>query len=361
MPRKPRSLPARLALWMCGMMLAGLAVFAAVAYVVVYLEEEEDVAKGALDDAGESARAQVGSAIAIAAPIALALSVGAAIWASRRLIGPIERATRTAAAISVDRFDRRMDVPDDSVELRALALAINELLDRLQRGYNALAAFSADASHELRTPIAAVSSELETALRRPRSGAEWEASARTSLAELHRLGGLVGSMLRFAQADATRDADATAVDLADVVEDVAAIQLAAAAKAGVALRVEIKAAAPASVRGDADLLATAVANLVSNALKVTPRGGEVVVTLADDHAQPAHALATISVDDTGPGLPAERSGLFVPFALAGAGGVGLGLAITRRIVERHGGAIVASDRPGGGARFTISLPKLSTA
>ncbi len=350
--RSPRTLPNRLALWMCGMMLAGLVVFAVAAYVAVYFEEAGEVASGIDKDAAASAREQVITAVAIAAPVALALSFVAAAWASRRLIGPLERATRTAAAISVDRFDRRMDVPDDSVELRALALAINELLDRLQRGYLALAAFSADASHELRTPIAAVSSELETALRRPRTSSEWEASAQTSLDELHRLGGLVDSMLRFAQADATRDADATEFELADTIEDVAAVQLAAAAKAGVALRVELGSTV-ATIHGHAELLGTAVANLVVNALRVTPRGGEVVVTLADDPAG-----AKIVVDDTGPGLPDDRSTLFVPFARGErSDGVGLGLAITRRIVERHGGTIDAEDRDGAaGARFTIRLP-----
>jgi len=333
------------------MMLAGLAVFTVASYVVVYFEEADEVEHGIMKDASASARAQVTTAVAIAAPIAFALSVVAAAWASRRLIGPLERATRTAAAISVDRFDRRMEIPSDSVELRALALAINELLDRLQRGYLALASFSADASHELRTPIAAVSSELETALRRPRTVAEWEASAQTSLAELHRLGGLVDSMLRFAQADATRDADATDVDLADVIEDVAAVQLAAASKAGVTLRVELGHAAQL-VHGHAELLGTAVTNLVCNALRFTPRGGEVVVTLAS-----APAGATIVVEDTGPGLPVDRDTLFTPFARGKQStGVGLGLAITRRIVERHGGTVAATDRPASGARFTIQLP-----
>ena len=349
--RRPKTLPNRLTLWMCGMMLAGLAVFAVAAYVAVYFEEAGEEERGILEDAGESARDQVTTAVVIAAPVALALSIVAAAWASRRLIGPLERATRTAAAISVDRFDRRMDVPEDSVELRALAIAINDLLDRLQRGYLALASFSADASHELRTPIAAVSSELETALRRPRTAAEWEASAKTSLAELHRLGGLVDSMLRFAQADATRDADATDVELADVIEDVAAVQLAAAAKAGVALRVDLRHTV-AHVRGHAELLGTAVTNLVVNALRVTPRGGEVVVALASDSTG-----ATIIVEDTGPGLPADRETLFTPFARGKqSNGVGLGLAITRRIVERHGGTIAAADRPGAGAQFTIQLP-----
>jgi signal transduction histidine kinase len=349
--KSARTLPRRLALWMCGMMLAGLAVFTASAYVVVYLEEEADVERGVETDAAASARAQVVTALAIAAPLAIGLSVIAAAWASRRLIGPIERATRTAAAISVDRFDRRMDVPDDSVELRALALAINELLDRLQRGYLALSAFSADASHELRTPIAAVSSELETALRRPRTVAEWETSAQTSLAELHRLGSLVDSMLRFAQADATRDAEATVFEVADAIEDAAAVQLAGAAKAGVALRVELG-TTTARIRGHAELLGAAIANLIANALRVTPRGGEIAVELSDTASG-----ATIVVSDTGPGLPADRSKLFVPFARGGeSNGVGLGLAITRRIVERHGGTIAADDRPGGGARFTIELP-----
>jgi signal transduction histidine kinase len=348
--RLARTLPRRLALWTCGITLAALVVFALAAYVVVYFEEESDVERGLDIDASASARTQVVTALVIAAPAAFALSVIAAVWASGRLIAPLERATRTAAAISVDRFDRRMDVPDDSVELRALAIAINDLLDRLQRGYLALAAFSADASHELRTPIAAVSSELETALRRPRTPAEWEASAHVSLAELRRLGKLVDSMLRFAQADATRDADATVFDLAEAIEDATAVQHAAAEKVGVALRVEV--AATASLRGHAELLGAAVANLVANALRVTPRDGAITVELSDTGAR-----AKIVVADTGPGLPADRTKLFEPFARGeDSDGVGLGLAITRRIVERHGGTIAADDRPGGGARFTIELP-----
>jgi signal transduction histidine kinase len=342
--------------WMLGAMVAGLAVFATAVYIVVYFEEEGEVEAGTLDDADASARDQVFESLAVAAPIALGLSVIAAVWASRRVLAPIDGAIRTAAAISIDRLDSRMEVADASVEVHRLARAINELLDRLQRGYLALAAFSSDASHELRTPIAAVSSELETALRRPRSTAEWEASARTSLVELRRLGGVVDAMLRFAQADAIRDADATTIDLADVVEDVAAMHVATAGKRDVALRIDLGAAdSKARVRGNADLLATAVANLVGNALRLTPAHGEVVVSLV------AHGdRMKIVVDDTGPGLRADPASLFVPFTRApDSSGVGLGLAITKRIIDRHGGTITAADRAGGGARFTIELP-LST-
>jgi len=350
---RPYSLRGRIMAWMIGAMVAGLAVFATAVYIVVYFEEEAEVEAGTLDDADASAREQVLESLALAAPIALGLSVVAALWASRRVLAPIDDAIQTAAAISIDRFDSRMEVSDASVEVHRLASAVNELLDRLQRGYVALAAFSADASHELRTPIAAVSSELETALRRPRSATEWEASARTSLVELHRLGGVVDAMLRFAQADAIRDADATTIDLADVVEDVVAIQVATAGKREVALRIELgRADSKARVRGNADLLTTAVANLVGNALRLTPAHGEVVVSLVatDDHVN-------IVVEDTGPGLPADRESLFAPFRRApDSNGVGLGLAITKRIVERHGGTVTAADRAGGGARFTIELP-----
>ena len=311
-------------------------------------EEEGEV--GQTEDPDDSAIDQVLEALVIAGPIALAMSVLGATWASRRLFAPIEQATRTAAAISVDRFEQRMAVPDDAVELRALALAINELLDRLQKGYVALAAFSAEVSHELRTPIAAVSSELETALRRPRTSAEWETSARTSLAELQRLGGVVASMLRFAQADAIADFESL-VDLADVVEDVAASHVAAAAKNGVALTVEL-ADTEVQVRGDTDLLGTALANLVANAIRFTPHGGKIVIALAATSTG-----AQIVVDDTGPGLPPERDHIFEPFARGKTStGIGLGLAISRRIVERHGGEVTAIDRPDGGARFTIQLP-----
>ncbi len=351
---KPRTLRGQFAMWASAAALAGLAVFAVAAYVIVYLEESEEAAAGIADDPSEVAgetREHVLVALAIAAPVALGLSIAAATIASKRALASVDDVTRAAAAISVDRFDRRLEVPEHSAELRPLAIATNDLLDRLHRGYLALAAFSAEASHELRTPLAAVCSELEVDLRRPRTVEEWEASARTSLTELRRLTSVVESMLRFAQADAIRDADRKSIDLVELVEELTAMHSDAATKRGVHLRAELGTEAPI-VRGDADLLATALTNLVGNALRLTPPGGDVVVSLATEPG-----AATIHVDDSGPGLPADRSKLFVPFARqSGTGGVGLGLAIADRIVRRHGGSVEADGRAGGGARFSVRLP-----
>ena len=350
-----RSLRHQLALWTCGATLLGLMVFAAVAYAVVSRDEREEAEAGKPDDPAEIAaesRDQMLMALAIAAPFGIAFALAAATWGSRRAMAAIDRATSTAAEISVDSFDRRMEVPPDGHELRPLAEAINELLTRLQRGYDALSSFSAEASHELRTPLAAVCSELEIGLRRTRSVDDWESSAKTSLAELRRLSGVVQAMLRFAQADATRLSDASDVDVAELVDEVIAMQAEVAARGGVTLDAELG-EHDIRVRGDADLLATALANLVGNALRLAPRDGSVHVSI---EVAPGNHIA-IHVDDTGPGLPADRDALFVPFALSSSSGVGLGLAIARRIATRHGGDITAVDRATGGARFTIQLPR----
>ncbi len=354
--RSGSSLRRRLALWSVAATLLGLIAFAVVAYVVVYVDEREEAETGAPEDPDDPAgatRDKMLLAFVIAAPIGIGLSVGAATYASRRALAPIDRVVRTAAEISVDRFDRRLELPDADAEMRPLARAINELLDRLQHGYDALGAFSADASHELRTPVAAVCSELEIGLRRPRSADEWELSARTSLAELRRLSGVIEAMLRFAQADTSRAADTTVVDVAEVVAEVAAIHTDSARRDGVALHT-VLGDARVMVQGDPDLLATALANLVGNALRLTARGGYVrlAITTSGD-------AVLIHVDDTGPGLPPNRAALFVPFALRATpgAGIGLGLPIAQRIVARHGGTIAAENRDGGGARFTIRLPR----
>ena len=250
-----------------------------------------------------------------------------------------------------------MSLPDATHELRPLADAMNALLDRLQHGYDALAAFSAHASHELRTPLATVSNELEVGLRRPRSAAEWEQSAQTSLDELRRLTAIVEALLRFAQADGARESDAVELEVADVVAELAGIHAERARDAGVRLIVT-HADAAMRVRGDADLLLSALGNLVGNAIRLTPRGGEVRISVVASQTGAGRSEVSVVIDDTGPGLPAKRDALFVPFGLRGTpnAGFGLGLAIAHRIAARHDGALSAAEREGGGATFTLRLP-----
>jgi len=353
-PPRPRTLRARVALWMVASASLALALFTVAAYVVVSITEAVERGDAAVAEA--ETRRQVFTALAISAPIGLALSIAGALWLSRRALAPVDRVIGALRTLTMDSLDRRLEPPVRDDELRALVLALNGALDRLERGHRALAMFAADASHELRTPLAAVCSELEVALRRPRSPDEWAQSARTALDELRRLARVTDSLLRFAQADAAHGGGSGDVELAGLVDDVTEMHAAAARAAGVEL--SARCAADVHVRGDADMLSTAVSNLVANAIRYTPRGGSITATVEADHG-----AAHVHVDDTGRGLaPGELEAIFTPFArgtqakTADAAGLGLGLPIARRIAERHGGAIAASNRPAGGARFSLRLP-----
>ena len=352
-----QSLRRRVAMWMVAAVSLSLALFTVAAYVVVRIEEI--IERGDVAVADAETRRQVFTALAISAPIGLALSIAGALRFSRRALAPIDRMLAALDALTIENLDRRIDVPERDDELRALVTALNDALDRLERGHRALAMFAADASHELRTPLAAVCSELEIALRRPRTPEEWQQSARTSLDELRRLSRITDSLLRFAQADAARWPTEDDVELAGLVDDVTEMHAAAARAAGVELAARVP--SEVHVRGDADMLSTAISNLVANAIRYTPRGGSIVATV-----EASGGAAHVHVDDTGRGLaPGELEAIFAPFArgaqakTADANGLGLGLPIARRIAERHGGAIAAHNRPTGGARFSIQLPLLA--
>jgi two-component system, OmpR family, sensor kinase len=351
---RPQSLRNRVAMWMVAAAALSLALFTIAAYVVVRIEETIERGDAAIAEA--ETRRQVLTPLAIAAPIGLALSIAGALWLSRRALAPLDRMIAAARDLTIESLDRRIEVPARDDELRTLAIALNDALDRLERGHRALAMFAADASHELRTPLAAVCSELEVALRRPRSPGDWEQSARTSLDELRRLARVTDSLLRFAQADAARTPCNADVELADLVDDVTETHAAAARIAGV----ELAARCDTDVRvlGDADMLSTAISNLVANAIRYTPRGGSITATV-----EAGDGAAHVHVDDTGRGLaPGELEAIFAPFArgaqakTSDTSGMGLGLPIARRIAERHGGAIAAANRPSGGARFSLRLP-----
>jgi two-component system OmpR family sensor kinase len=329
-------------------------IFAIATYIIVRIEES--VERSDPDIAVAEARRQVLTPLAIAAPIGLALSTAGALWLSRRALAPVDRVIAAAREITVENLDHRIGIPEHDDELRTLVLALNDLLDRIERGHRALAMFAADASHELRTPIAAICNELEIALRRPRTPEEWSQSAKTSLAELRRLAHIMDSLLRFAQADAASNAGIADVELAGLVDDVTAMHASAARAAGVELTAQC--ATDIYVHGDANMLSTAISNLVANAIRYTPRGGTVTATV-----ELGDGAAHVHVDDTGRGLAlGEIEAIFTPFARGAQGktadtnGLGLGLPIARKIAERHGGTIAAHNRPSGGARFSICLP-----
>lgn len=333
-----------------------LLVFAVVSFIAVAWQESGDdtpagSATAETEGSPEDVLHEVLTAMIFAAPVGLGLAVGGAAWVTKRALSPVDDVIATAEGITAQHLDRRLPVPPGDDELAKLVTALNQLFDRLEQGNAALARFADDVSHELRTPLSVVTSELEVALRRPRSPEQWETTARTALDETQRLGELVGAMLRLARADAAPLANVQPVDLASLVDAVVAARRPAE---GPAVTVT-PADAPAWVRGDTEALSVAVSNLLDNALRYATRDGRVQLTIERQGDE-----VRMHVDDNGPGVPgAEREAILAPYTRGSdalGDGAGLGLAITRRIAEQHAGRLEIADAPGVGARFTLVLP-----
>lgn len=288
------------------------------------------------------------------AAVAGALAGG---WAlAGAALRPVDRLTRTARSISAGALTQRIRLrgPDD--ELHRLAAAFDEMLDRLEQAFERERRFTADVAHELRTPLTALRGELEVALRRPRTTQEYRATLHSLTEEVDRLTGLVTDLLLLARADAgTEPLRPAPVDVDQLIRSVADRFTASALEQGVTLRLT----GPAGVWGtvDADRLRQALANLLDNALKHTPRGGLVEVTWAVDRG------LTIEVADTGEGIdPQHLPHIFERFYKVEGhrsrdqGGAGLGLSITKWVVEAHGGRITVASQPGAGTRVTVWIP-----
>jgi signal transduction histidine kinase len=335
-------------------------VFASVVYLLVRAETNESARQGGGEDAGE----QVLIAMLLAGPICLVLSVAGVRILSRRSLAPIETVIREASTMTAEDLHQRLAVPPQDDELRDLVVALNALLERLDRGFTALGSYAASASHELRTPVAVITSELEIALRRPRPAEAWEHIARTSLAEMQRLASLIEALLELARAGSSANLSNGRFELREQLDQTLA-SLDASLQAAHVHLVAPDQGDEVWLRGDPGLLMNSVRELVRNAARHSPTGSTVRVRV---ESHPAGRVA-IHVDDDGPGVaPSERSAIFAPFARGRAGragndaaaatlpGVGLGLAIAKRSVEAWGGTITIDDSPEGGARFTILLP-----
>jgi signal transduction histidine kinase len=266
-------------------------------------------------------------------------------------------ATLTGSRAGIDRQVRSLEITEAIGGVIALALlgALAVALVLLDRAVSearaseaAMRTFLADASHELRTPVAALQATAERLLRdqpeRPARDAIEAQLARDS----RRLGQLVDDLLNLARLDAREQPHREAVDLTDL----ASTAVASTPATDPAGHVKLLTNGPVTVTGDRDALLRAVRNLLGNALAVAD---EVVVEVTRTADGP-----TISVSDNGPGVPAdERERIFEPFVRlprSPSGGTGLGLAIVRRTLEAHGGTIKCDASPAGGARFTLRLP-----
>ena len=274
-------------------------------------------------------------------------------WLARQVLAPVQRVTQAASRVSSLDLERRVPVPRTDDELRALALSINHMLDRLQESFETQRRFTADASHELRTPVTAIVGHAQYLLRRTNPGAEQVDSLRVIQREAERMAKLVHDLLELARADAGFQVQREPMNLVEVLEAVRDDLGPLAAPAAIA----VNCARPLlEVEGDPSRLKQVVLNLVQNALDAGARS----VSL---HLEGDGKEVRLEVLDDGPGIPTEAlPHLFDRFyrvdgARSSRGnGSGLGLAIVRWIVQQHGGAVDVRSRAGEGTVFTVTLP-----
>ena len=286
---------------------------------------------------------------------AAAASLAAGRWLAGRAIGPVVAVTDAARAIHARDLTTRLPQPPGRDEIGELVAVFNQMLGRLETAFEAQRRFTADASHELRSPLTTLRGELEVARRRPRDPAHYEGVLDSALEEIDRLERVLADLLELARLDDDRGAT-TVVDLAGVAREVVARHTADAAARGLAL--ELRTEPGVASRAAAPRLARALDNLVANALRYTPAGRvEVVVRV-----QGADAL--VEVADTGVGIaPDELERVFDRFyrldasRARDAGGVGLGLAIARQIARVYGGDLTARSTPDAGSTFVLRLPR----
>jgi signal transduction histidine kinase len=308
-------------------------------------------AAGALDDVDESVAALLG-ALAVVIPAAALLLAALVWWLVGRTLQPVEAIRAEVASIGGPDLHRRVPVPPTDDEVGRLARTMNAMLDRVEGAVDRQQRFVADASHELRSPLARMRAEVEVDLAHPQA-ADPLATHRSVLAEVAALQALVADLLYLARADAgAAPPRPEPVDLDDVV-----LRGAAELRLVGRVRVDTSGVGPVQVLGRADQLARAVGNLADNAARHAR--STVAFTLATD----GDGHAVLAVADDGPGIPPEdRDRVFERFTRldpsrdARTGGIGLGLAIARDVVERHGGTIAVDPGHTGGARLVISLP-----
>jgi len=302
--------------------------------------------------------AAVRTVLWFALPPLVALAALGGWWVASRNVAPLGWMAEQASAISGSNLDRRLEIGRAARELTVLAASFNELLARLDQSFDSMRRFVADASHEMRTPIAVVRGEAEVALSRDRTSAEYQASLGLILDESRRLSRLVDDLLHLARADAghvkLRSEEFYLNDL--VAECCRSLHSLAATRR---IDLECRPSADAAFRGDPELLRRLVVNLLDNAIRYTEPGGK--AEAAVDAAGPD---LRIVISDSGPGIPPDAAPyVFDRFYRADKsrdrerGGSGLGLAIVKWIAESHGGKVSLASQPGAGTTFTVSLPR----
>ncbi len=286
----------------------------------------------------------------------LALGLGGGWWVAGRALRPVQDISAAASRISVGNLAERINVAETDNELGRLAGVLNSTFARLEAAFAQQKQFTADASHELRTPIAVIISEAQTTLARQRSAAEYRETVEACLEAAQQMSRLTQSLLELARYDAGQEQiERRPFDLAERTRACLEFLRPLAEKHGLQIHCDL---VPAEVLGDAERLDRAITNLLTNAIHYNKPNGEIRVRTGSENG-----AAVLTVADTGQGIaPEDLPHVFERFYRAdksrahAEGRNGLGLAICKAIVDAHGGSIAVSSESGTGSTFTVRLP-----
>lgn len=298
------------------------------------------------------------NAFLLALPVALFI-VGLGGWlVAGRALRPMRAIADTAERVTARGLDQRIPVANEAPEIARVIRVLNRMMDRLAASFRQATRFSADASHELKTPLTVMQGELENALQSAAPGSPEQQLFSNLLEETQRLKTITRRLLLLAQADAGQlkftfeTVDLTA-ELETMIEDARVLA------ADLGLTFDTQVTSQLSLEGDRALLHTAIFNLLTNAIRHNEPQGKLSLTLTATGGQ-----IVLNVCNTGPGIPAaEQSRVFDRFYRADAtrdrqaDGLGLGLSLAREIVRGHGGEIVLQESRPGRTCFTLTLPR----
>ena len=299
--------------------------------------------------------------LSIAVPLTLVVAAGGGVFLARRAFKPVDQISKTARDIGERDLSQRIEVNTQD-ELGRLASTLNQMIERLQRAFKRQQQFTGDASHELRTPLAVIQAESSLALQKERSASDYQKSLETITQEAHYMSSIIDRLLTLARADDGKDQLAfQEVNLGKLIQDLGTDAEILCREKG--LGFQLGEVHDLIVKGDEAMLRQLFFNLLDNAIKYTPSGGTVSISFRTEGQ-----MAVVAITDTGIGIAPED----IPFIFErfyrvdkarsrAGGGIGLGLAISQRIAEAHGGKIEVESQVGKGSTFTVSVPGVKQA
>lgn len=290
-------------------------------------------------------------------PLLLVLIACSGYWISSRSLRPVDAMTSAARRIGAQDLTSRLPVPASNDEISRLATAWNEMLQRLEESFNRMQRFTADAAHELRTPLASIRTAAELTLRRPRTSDEYRQALRQIIEISCRMQGLTEALLAMARGQVPNIGPGmTTADLGALVDGLVTEMRPLFDDKGLKLELDVR---RVLAEVEAEAIRRAVAILLDNAIKHTPGGGTITVATRSEDGK-----ALVQVTDTGCGIAVEElPRIFDRFYRVDSsrdrktGGFGLGLSIAKQIADSHSGSLVATSQIGFGTSFSLLLPQ----